>query len=124
MGERSFAMRAPLSRITSRLGCAVLVLAAVGCSSTGNSDELAGADEEFVATESQLTGDRAVGSTLETTADLNLRSGAGTNFDILTTMPKGSKVSVVKAAAENGFYQVKYTNLTGWASGQYLVEGG
>lgn len=63
----------------------------------------------------------AVGSTLRTTADLNLRAGAGTQHGILVTMPAGAVVTVVAAAPSGAFYNVRYASLTGWASGEYLV---
>lgn len=62
----------------------------------------------------------AVGATLRTTADLNLRAGAGTQHGIVVTMPAGAIVAVVAAAPQNGFYNVRYASLTGWASAQYL----
>lgn len=61
------------------------------------------------------------GDTLRTTADLNLRSGAGTEHGVLVTMPTGAVVALVAAAPTNGFYNVKYASLTGWASAKYLV---
>lgn len=61
------------------------------------------------------------GDTLRTTEDLNLRSGAGTQHDILLTMPAGAVVALVAAAPSNGFYNVRYASLTGWASAKYLV---
>jgi uncharacterized protein YraI len=63
----------------------------------------------------------AVGTTLRTTADLNLRAGAGTQHGIVVTMPAGAIVAVVAAAPDAGFYNVRYASLTGWASGDFLV---
>lgn len=63
----------------------------------------------------------AVGSTLRTTAALNLRTGPGTQHEVIVTMPAGTVVTLVTAAPNNGFYNVKYASLTGWASAEFLV---
>ncbi|SHL70489.1 SH3 domain-containing protein, partial [Shouchella rhizosphaerae] len=49
---------------------------------------------------------------------LNLRSGAGTNHSIITTLAKGQKVELLKK--QGGWYQVKAGNRTGWVSADYL----
>ncbi|MCM3550332.1 SH3 domain-containing protein [Alkalihalobacillus clausii] len=59
----------------------------------------------------------AIGSAT-TTARLNLRSGAGTNHSIITTLAKGQKVELLKK--QGGWYQVKAGNRTGWVSADYL----
>jgi hypothetical protein len=101
-----------------------LVLAAMlslGCAVASES-EIRGVDEEAEderAAEA-LTGDIAVGTSLTTIADLNLRSSASTSGSILRVMPEGSTVSVVQATPSNGFYKVKYSGTIGWSSGKYL----
>ncbi|MFK8913923.1 SH3 domain-containing protein [Shouchella clausii] len=57
-----------------------------------------------------------------TTARLNLRSGAGTNHSIITTLDKGQKVELLKK--QGGWYQVKAGNRTGWVSADYLNVNG
>jgi len=57
-------------------------------------------------------------SYVKTTVNLNMRSGAGTSYSILATMPAGSVVPV--SSTSNGWIQVTYNGKTGWASGQYL----
>ncbi|WP_318527501.1 SH3 domain-containing protein, partial [Shouchella tritolerans] len=57
-----------------------------------------------------------------TTARLNLRSGAGTNHSIITTLAKGQKVELLKK--QGGWYQVKAGNRTGWVSADYLNVNG
>jgi uncharacterized protein YraI len=57
--------------------------------------------------------------TLVTTAALNLRAEPNTNAKVLTVMPAGSKVKPTGKGL-NGFVQVVYGNLTGWAAGAYL----
>ena len=51
---------------------------------------------------------------------LNIRSGAGMNYRILGAMPKGAKVTVLSDAG-NGWVKVKYNNIQGYSSKQYLA---
>jgi hypothetical protein len=67
-----------------------------------------------------ITGSLPVGTALVTTDALNLRTGPGTTYAVILTMPYGSRVTVVQSAPQNGFYNVKYGTTTGWASGTYL----
>lgn len=53
-----------------------------------------------------------------TTANLNIREGRGTNFRILTTMPKGTTVKVTDI--NQGWGKVTYGNHTGYSFMQYL----
>ena len=53
-----------------------------------------------------------------TTANLNMRSGVGTSYGILATIPSGTTVPV--SGSNGGWYQVSYNGKTGWASGSYL----
>jgi peptidoglycan/xylan/chitin deacetylase (PgdA/CDA1 family) len=57
--------------------------------------------------------------TARTTANLNLRSGPGTQHSILLVMPLGSVVTLV-AGPTGGWYQVNYNGTIGWASATYL----
>jgi uncharacterized protein YraI len=54
-----------------------------------------------------------------TTADVNLRSGPGTKYDVVTTIPKGTKVNVV--GQEGGWLKVesKQGNKPGYISEKY-----
>lgn len=98
-----------------------LSLFALGCSNVGDDGEVVGADDEFGTSENALSGDIGVGTTLRTTTGLNIRSGAGTNFAVLVTVPQGATLTVRVAAPVNGFYAVTYADTEGWASGQYLT---
>lgn len=66
----------------------------------------------------------STGSTTATVIDgeLNLRSGPGTSFSVVTVMPDGAQVTLT-GAQSNGFYPVTYGNLTGYAAAQYLQTG-
>ncbi len=55
--------------------------------------------------------------------ELNLRSGPGLGYRILAVMPAGSTV-VITGEPTEGFYPVQYSNLSGFAFGQYLAIGG
>lgn len=55
-----------------------------------------------------------------TTTSLNLRSGSSTTYKILTTIPKGAKVTVLNKES-NGWYKVQYGTKTGYVSGSYLT---
>lgn len=54
-----------------------------------------------------------------TTANLNLRSGPGTGYSIITVMPKGAEVTVT--GYSGNWAIVKYGNYTGYASNTYLA---
>lgn len=61
------------------------------------------------------------GSTLRTTANLNLRSGASTGHRVLVTMPRGATVTVVNGNPSNSvWYNVRFGSTTGWAHGGYM----
>jgi len=54
---------------------------------------------------------------------LNLRSGPGTTYSVVTVMPDGATVTIT-GALQNGFYPVRYGNLTGYAFADFLQIGG
>ena len=53
------------------------------------------------------------------TDNLNLRSGAGTNYSILLTIPKGSTITVLDNT-NSSWYKVSYNGKTGYCSSQYI----
>ena len=53
-------------------------------------------------------------------SSLNLRTGAGTNYPVITVIPYCGKVQVY--ARNYGWCNVKYGKYTGWASCKYLVS--
>jgi uncharacterized protein YraI len=61
-----------------------------------------------------------------TTSALNLRSGPGTNYNVQLVMPQGAKVqaSTNRDLQKNGFVKVGYNDNYGWASEDYLADGG
>ena len=62
--------------------------------------------------------------------EVRLRSGAGTNTTILTTMSKNTKVSVLDTTVKKGtgcsvgWYQIRLNNMTGYVCGEYLSIAG
>lgn len=56
---------------------------------------------------------------------LRIRSGAGTNYKVLGTMPKGAAVTIT-GEANSGWAKVSYNGINGYASRQYLTydQGG
>ena len=55
---------------------------------------------------------------VKTTAQVNVRSGAGTKYSKVTTVPSGEKLGYY--AVQDGWYYVKYNKSYGWISGQNL----
>lgn len=55
-----------------------------------------------------------------TTATLNLRSGPGTNYSIISVMPKGATVNVLSVSGS--WAKVTYNGLTGYAHTGYLTS--
>ncbi|WP_165814722.1 SH3 domain-containing protein [Labrenzia sp. 011] len=59
-----------------------------------------------------------------TTANLNMRTGPGTNYQILTTIPRGGGVTIFGCTADFRWCDAAFTNVKGWVSGRYLSYGG
>jgi uncharacterized protein YgiM (DUF1202 family) len=61
------------------------------------------------------------GTTTATVFDgaLNLRSGPGTTYSVITVMPDGATVTIT-GALTNGFYPVNYNGTAGYASADFL----
>lgn len=74
------------------------------------------------ASNQYLTGGSS--STTATVIDgaLNLRSGPGTTYSVVTVMPDGATVTIT-GSLNNGFYPVRYGSLTGYAFAEYLQIG-
>jgi uncharacterized protein YraI len=63
-----------------------------------------------------------------TTSRLNLRSGPGTDYDVILVMPEGADLWAADDEApelhQNGFVKVTYDDTDGWASEEYLADAG
>ena len=58
--------------------------------------------------------------TMYITSGVNLRKGPGTDYDVITTMPKGAAVEVT--GSENGWIKVKYNGQEGFTGSSYLSK--
>jgi uncharacterized protein YraI len=67
-----------------------------------------------------LIGGAALAYPAQVSQDLNLRSGPGTNYRILGSMPGGAIVDV--EGCRGGWCRVDYRGREGWASARYLGE--
>lgn len=55
------------------------------------------------------------------TNDLNLRSGPGTRYSVVTTMPAGARVDVL--GCRGSWCRVEWRGRVGYASSSYLASG-
>ncbi|TYC49764.1 SH3 domain-containing protein [Rhodobacterales bacterium] len=55
-----------------------------------------------------------------TTANLNMRTGPGTNHPILTTIPRGGAVTIFNCTPGFRWCDAAFANTKGWVSGRYL----
>lgn len=58
-----------------------------------------------------------------TTSNLNMRTGPGTNYPVITTLPQGAGVTVFGCTADFKWCDAAFTNVKGWVSGKYLSYG-
>lgn len=52
---------------------------------------------------------------------VNVRSGAGTNYDVIGAVYKGQQFPVL--GKENGWYKISFNNASGFVSGDYVTLG-
>ncbi len=74
------------------------------------------------STGSTDVGDTVI-ATMRTTTRLNMRSGPGTSYGIITTLVNGATVEVM-GDPQNGFYPVRYGGNKGWMHGDWLSTEG
>ncbi len=55
--------------------------------------------------------------------ELNLRSGPGLGYAVVSVMPAGAAVNVTGDPSE-GWFPVRYNELNGWAYAEYIAVGG
>lgn len=111
-----------IARWTHAVSLTALLGALSGCAADGagpGGSVLEAADDTTSAT-AAITASYPVGSTFATTANLNLRSGAGTRYRVIVVMSSGARVLSVDSGPTSGFYHVRYGSTQGWCSGQYL----
>ena len=59
---------------------------------------------------------------MKTTANLNLRKGAGTGFGVIAVVPSGTTVKLLSATAQSGFLNIEFNGTAGWGFATYLTE--
>ncbi len=72
--------------------------------------------------QTQPSGTITAGNQVKITAAVavNMRSGAGTSYTVVGTIPKGKIVTVTEAS--NGWFRTEYNGKTGWFVGQYCEK--
>ena len=95
-----------------------LICASIICLSISPFRAFAGG--EINQTERHVSQSRSSVITKVTTANLNMRTGAGTNYSIITTIPNGQTVTVLSSSS--GWHKVTYSNKTGYVSSEYLKD--
>lgn len=109
-----------------RLAALAVVLAACGGEGVVETLSVDGADDT-VSLDSALSSDVPVGSVLEATTGVNLRTGPSTSSKVLLVVPTGGRVKTVGLTSPSaGFYKVEYGGTVGYSHGNYyrLVTSG
>jgi hypothetical protein len=108
------------------LSSAVAVFFVSACagdiSGPGEGQPLEGVKEdETTSLSAELSTSVPIGSTLQTTTSLNLRTGPSTGYSVRLVIPSGGKVTTVnRTTPSNGWYNIKYGGTVGWSYGGYL----
>ncbi len=108
---------------TSLLGL-LIVAGCAGTTSTNPTDatDVLTSANETATVAQQLSVPEPIGSTLRTTANLNMRSGPGTTYAVRLVIPSGADVITVNQTDPvSGWYNIKYNGVEGWSSGSYLT---
>jgi murein DD-endopeptidase MepM/ murein hydrolase activator NlpD len=103
----------------------LVTITAYGCASAPDpeAESTTSSSAEELST-AAVTDDLPVGTVLEATTDVNLRTGPSTSDRVLRVVPTGAHVTVVASKPENGFRKVDYAGTTGWSFGAYYVKPG
>jgi len=62
----------------------------------------------------------AANENYQTTANLNLRTGTGTTYKVITVIPKGKQVTLI--SKHGTWFKVSYSGKTGYVSSTYLKQ--
>src|SRR5689334_6312825 len=110
---------------TFRLTVLTATMTLLGCAGTAGDTAAEGdiltSAEEYGTLSSELSAGVALGSTLKTTANLNLRTSASLSAQVRLVIPSGATVTTVNVSQPSGgWYNVKYNGVSGWSYGSYL----
>jgi cell wall-associated NlpC family hydrolase len=105
------------------LGAALMVVGCAGeVGGAATDGEFLESAEEFGTLSQELSSGVPLGSTLRTTANLNLRTGPSLNERVRLVIPQGATVTTVNVTQPSGgWYNVKYNGVVGWSYGAYLT---
>jgi uncharacterized protein YvpB len=67
----------------------------------------------------QSLAEAASSSYIVDATSLNVRSGPGTNYERIGSLPQGSSIQVIQRL-DNGWYKITYKSQTGYVSGHYV----
>lgn len=96
---------------------AIVLSNGVAAGAMGNSGNNCSKSNYVTRTDKNLSG------TYTTTENLNMRNGAGTGYSIITTIPKGSKVTCngeYSTIGNTKWLRIQYGGKKGYCSGNYL----
>lgn len=103
--------------MTMPKGAAVIVLSTSnGWSKVVYNDTIGYASKDYLKSDSSVSGKFGTGTI--TGSDVRMRSGAGTNYSIVGTYDKGTKMTVT--GAKGSWYAVKYNGKTGYVRYDYM----
>jgi hypothetical protein len=88
--------------------------------SSNPSPEGGPASTNEASAEPPAPGDYVAGTELVTTGDLNLREGPGSTFAVISVMPMGARVVVVRTSGADGWVNIRY-GADGYASKTFLA---
>lgn len=115
--------------LRSGLLAAIASIFAAGCAAetdglTSSSEGGESSDNlEAVSDELSTSGPTyAAGTELTTSANLNLRSAAATNANVLRVLPRGTRVIVTSESGANAWVAVKLGDSEGFAHTDYLMD--
>jgi uncharacterized protein YraI len=57
----------------------------------------------------------------QTTSNVNLRGGPGTDHPVVMAMPEGAQVQVLQCPAPGAWCELDYRGTVGWASARFLT---
>jgi Bacterial SH3 domain len=85
-------------------------------------DKLVGVDDSVPSPTDAGGAGWVNGTKVRTTADLNLRDAPSATAAILRVIPAGSLVTILDPTPQNGFWNIEFDGVRGWASGTFLEK--